>query len=185
MIPIKLHEWENEALQPYIERYAGVIGLGKLSAGSLVDKINALPDGTPEKALLVHYWQRLRLALSQQNDQAIAGWLTALALATHAAGFLVPKAAGKLKQEKTAKRIQPAGTAANKVKGDEHLAELHQNILDYITGNPSALNKSAPVCRNSLRAKGLLCGYKDSTALGEIKKLFAEKRKQHMENTKA
>lgn len=184
MIPIVLHDVERDLLHPYLERNAS--GLPKFTPDEIVGKINAIPDTAPEKALLVHYWNRLCMALSQQNSEAIAAWLVALALATHTASFLLPKASGKLKQEKHAKGdLHKTGTKANQDKGEARKAELHQNILDYITGNPSALNKSATVCRNSLRAKGLLCDYADSTALGEIKELFAEKRKQHMENTKA
>jgi hypothetical protein len=176
VIPIKLREWEAEMLRPYCER--NVTGLTTFTPDDLIGKINAVPDTAREKVLLVHYWNRLCLALSQQNSEAISGWLVALALATHTASFLLPKASGKLKQEKTAKRIQPVGTIANKTKGDEHLAELHANIINHINSNPHALDKSATVCRNALRAKGLLCGYADSTALAEIKVLFAKRRRE-------
>lgn len=151
MIPIKLHEWENEALQPYIERYAGVIGLGKLSAGSLVDKINAIPDTASEKALLVHYWNGLCLALSQQNDQAIAGWLTALALATHTASFLLPKAASRVKSTKALNSRRSAGTASTKKKAAARDKKIRRIVEQAFKKSPSVKPKQFGHLADKLR----------------------------------
>lgn len=83
------------ALVPYCAR--NVTGLPKFTPAALVDRINALPDAAREKALAVHYWNRLLLAVEQKNGEAIAGWLAATALAAHATGFLLPHAATGIK----------------------------------------------------------------------------------------
>lgn len=123
MTPIILQEAEEAALKPYCAH--NVTGLPKFTPRVLVDKINALPDTANEKALLVHYWGRLSAACITGNAEAVAGWLVAIALATHTAAFLLPLAAGKIKQEKTIKRVRSKGTAATMAA-----AERRQYALD-------------------------------------------------------
>ncbi len=127
MIKITLIGVEHDLLRPYLER--NVTGLGTLTVDALVEKINALPDATQEKALLRHYWERLCLALSQDNAEAIAGWLTALALATHTAGFLLPKAASRVKSSKPLNSGgRAAGTASTKMKASSRNMEIRRIV---------------------------------------------------------
>jgi hypothetical protein len=179
MIPIVLHPAEETALKPYCRR--NVTGPTKFTPRELVDKINALPDTTAEKALLVHYWNRLSLACSTGNAEAIAGWLTALALATHTAGFLLRQAKSRVKSTKALGPVHGIGTAATAAAGAEREAALRAAIDVHLKDDHALLNAKpgrllAVLCREDKdRLKKM--GYADSTALKRIGKILKEKRK--------
>lgn len=126
----------REALKPHIDR--NMAGLGKITVDTLVDKINSLPDTTPEKALLVHFWNRLTLTLDKGNDEAVDGWLVALALATHTAGFLLPKAASRVKSNKA---LNPkAGGDATKRKAEARDKEI-ERVVEQKFGEASKVQQ--------------------------------------------
>lgn len=171
----------RDRLKPHITR--NMSGLGRtFTAADLAEKINAVPDTVGEKALLVHYWGRMTLAIITDNAEAVAGWLTALAVATHTAGFLLQKAASRVKSTKGLKSGQPSGTRALKEKSERRMGQLKQGIDTYVTENPQALKRGATACRNALRARKLMHGYSDSYVLKQVKLKFAEHRRQQAEN---
>jgi len=180
MIPIVLHEAEEATLEPYCKR--NVTGLTKFTPRELVDKINAIQDTANEKALLVHYWNRLCLACDNGNAEAMAGWLTALALATHTADFLLPKAASRLGSDKGNRKRSKAGGAVAKAAAAKRESTLKAAIDECVKNDPALLNAKpkvllAALCRkpdDKDRLKKM--GYEDSTALKRIGEILKEKR---------
>jgi len=183
MIPVKLHEWEDAALRPYCNRPRG--GFVSFTPQQLVDKINAVPDVTHEKAWLIHYWGRLCLACSNQNSEAIEGWLTALALATHTAGFILPLAKPEMsRRKKLRSTVQPKSGAALKEKSDSKMNLLRQAVKDYLIRKPKGLNHGATACRDALQARGELL-YSKSYGLKKVCEIFDDLRHQRDDSKKA
>ncbi len=166
MNKITLLDVERDLLQPCLNR--NVTGLGKFTADELVEKINMLPDTSREKVLLIHYWQRLCLALGQDNAEAADGWLAALALATHTAGFLLPKAASRVKSTKA---LNPAaGGNTTKCKAAERDKEIERIINQKFLESPNVRPKWFGRFADELKIAESTLVKKAGTILADLKK---------------
>lgn len=159
-------ELVRDRLKPHIAR--NVAGLGKFTVDTLVDKINSLPDTTREKALLVHYWGRLTLALIQGNNEAADGWLVALALGTHTADFLVPKAASRVKSTKA---LNPAaGGTTTKRKAAERDRRIERIVSQKFGESPNVRPKWFGRFADELNIAETTVVKKAGTILAKLKK---------------